>query len=89
MPEGPSIILLKEAVQPFKGKKIIIVTGNTKTIDIQRLKNEKIIDFKSWGKHFLMCFNGFTIRIHFLLFGSYLINNEKDRLVRLGLHFKK
>jgi endonuclease-8 len=88
MPEGPSIILLKEAILPFKGKKIITVTGNTKTIELHRLKNEKIIDFKSWGKHFLICFNGFTIRIHFLLFGSYLINDEKDRLVRLGLHFK-
>lgn len=89
MPEGPSIVLLKEAVQSFKGKKIISAEGNTRTIDLHRLENKKILDFKSWGKHFLICFSGFTVRIHFLMFGSYLINDSKDRPVRLALRFKK
>ncbi|MBS1596717.1 MAG: endonuclease [Bacteroidetes bacterium] len=88
MPEGPSIIILKEAVQGFKGKKIISVSGNTK-IDKKRLLNKKIIDFKSWGKHFLICFEGFTIRIHFMLFGSYRINERRDSSPRLSLRFKK
>jgi len=30
MPEGPSIILVKEAVKQFTGKKIIAVSGNSK-----------------------------------------------------------
>jgi endonuclease-8 len=30
MPEGPSIVLLKEEVQQFVGKKIIAVKGNSK-----------------------------------------------------------
>lgn len=30
MPEGPSIILLKEEVQQFSGKKILAVSGNSK-----------------------------------------------------------
>lgn len=89
MPEGPSIVLLKEAVQSFTGKKIIAVIGNTKTIDKERLLNKKIISFKSWGKHFLICFSDFTVRIHFLLFGSYLIDEKKDSPVRLGLTFNK
>jgi endonuclease VIII len=89
MPEGPSIVLLKEAAQHFKGKIVISVEGNTKTIDLHRLENKKIIAFKSWGKHFLICFSGFTIRIHFLMFGSYAVNDAKDRPVRLGLKFKK
>jgi endonuclease-8 len=63
MPEGPSIIILKEAVQEFKGQKIISVTGNSRQ-DIQRLEGQKIIDFKSWGKHFLICFKSFAVRIH-------------------------
>jgi endonuclease-8 len=88
MPEGPSIIILKEAVQPFKKKKILAVTGNSK-IDIQRLQNKTITDFKSWGKHFIICFNDFAIRIHFLMFGSYLINEKKDRAPRLTLKFSK
>lgn len=37
MPEGPSIVILKELVQQFKGKKIIEVTGNSK-LDIQQLQ---------------------------------------------------
>jgi len=88
MPEGPSIIILKEAVQSFIGKKIKLAEGNTK-IDLSRLNNKTIKDFKSWGKHFLICFNGFTVRIHFLMFGSYAINEKKDRPPRLSFQFTK
>ncbi len=88
MPEGPTIIILKEEVQSFIGKKIIIVEGNSK-LDIQRLYGKKIINFKSWGKHFLICFNGFTVRIHFMLFGSYKINEQKESVPRLRLVFAK
>ena len=86
MPEGPSIVILKEAVEPFAGKTILEISGNSK-IDQQRLCNKKIEAFRSWGKHFLICFDNFTVRIHFLLFGSYLINETKDRAVRLALTF--
>lgn len=88
MPEGPSIVLLKEAVLPFTGKKVMAVRGNTKTIDKTRLLNKKIQDFKSWGKHFLICFDGFTVRIHFLMFGSYSVNEKKDKPIRLQLNFR-
>ncbi|MCD6011671.1 MAG: glycosylase/AP lyase, DNA-binding [Flavipsychrobacter sp.] len=87
MPEGPSIVILKEQAEPFKGKKVISVTGNSK-VDIQRAYGQKITDIKSWGKHFLICFKDFTIRIHFMLFGSYRINEEKDAAPRLSLQFK-
>ena len=88
MPEGPSIVILKSECRPFKGQKIIAVEGNTKT-DKKRLLNKEIKDFKSWGKHFLICTDDFTVRIHFLLFGSYRINEEKDRPPRLRLIFRK
>lgn len=88
MPEGPSIVILKELVQPFIGKKVTEVNGNSKQ-DIQRIKGKKIIDFKSWGKHFLIEFKGFSVRIHFMLFGSYRINETKQSKVRLGLQFKE
>jgi endonuclease-8 len=64
------------------------VEGNSK-LDIQRLSGKKIVDFKSWGKHFLICFKDFTIRIHFMLFGSYLINARKKTPLKLGIVFKK
>lgn len=89
MPEGPTIVILTEEVSRFTGQKIIAVSGNTK-IDQARLLNKKIIAFKSWGKHFLICFKGFTLKIHFLMFGSYKVNEKKpDRPVRLNLTFKK
>ncbi|HLA56615.1 MAG TPA: DNA-formamidopyrimidine glycosylase family protein [Flavobacterium sp.] len=86
MPEGPSIVIVKEAVQQFTGQKIIAVAGNTK-VDVSRLENNTVIAFKSWGKHFLICFDGFTVRVHFLMFGSYRINERRDSPVRLGLTF--
>lgn len=86
MPEGPSIVILKEEVAQFAGKKLIDALG-TANIDFDRLQNQKIINFKTWGKHFLICFDGFTIRIHFLLFGSYLINERKPSEPKLRLRF--
>ncbi len=89
MPEGPSIILVKEAAAEFAGKKIIAVSGNTK-IDQSLLLNKKIIEFKSWGKHFLICLKGLTLRVHFLMWGSYTINERKPgRAIRLNITFKK
>jgi endonuclease-8 len=88
MPEGPSIVILKELVHPFKGKKIIKVEGNSK-LDIQEIAGQTIIDFKSWGKHFLICLQDFSVRIHFMLFGSYRINERKETKARLSLQFEE
>ncbi len=86
MPEGPSIVLAKEATESFIGKKVIAVSGNTK-IEKERMLNKKLIDIKSWGKHFLLLYKGFTLRVHFMLFGSYLVNDKKDKPPRLSLAF--
>jgi endonuclease-8 len=88
MPEGPSILLVREALQPFVGKKILTATGNSK-IEKSFLVNQKIREVKSWGKHLLICFDDFTLRIHFLMFGTYLINERKSTPIRLSLCFKK
>jgi endonuclease-8 len=88
MPEGPSIIILKEAVSVYARKKILHASGNTQQFDPAMLEGKSIRSFKSWGKHFLICFPTFTLRIHFLLFGSYLINERKDKIPRLSLQFK-
>lgn len=85
--EGPSIIILKEQVKSFQGKKILNASGNAK-IDFDLFRNEKILDFKSWGKHFLICFPSFYVRIHFLMFGSYRINETRTLKPRLSLQFK-
>lgn len=88
MPEGPSIVILKEAVESFTGKIIREVGGNSKQ-EIQQLKGKKITAFRTWGKHFLICAGPLTVRIHFLLFGSYLVNETKAASPRLTLKFSK
>jgi endonuclease-8 len=88
MPEGPSIVILKEEVQQFAGQEIIAASG-TSNIDIERLEHKKIREFRTWGKHFLICFDDFTVKIHLLMFGTYLINDQKKLKPRLSLTFKK
>jgi endonuclease-8 len=87
MPEGPSIVILKEQATPFLGKTIERVSGNT-TIEKERLLHQRVESFRSWGKHFLVELPDFSLRVHFMLFGSYRINEDKSWAVpRLSLGF--
>jgi endonuclease-8 len=88
MPEGPSIVILREQAEAFAGKKILRVEGNTK-IAKERLLNQKVVALRSWGKHFLIELPDFSVRIHFMLFGSYRINERKESAPRLSLGFAK
>lgn len=89
MPEGPSIVIMREAVEALhlKGKEVLHVAGNAK-IDKERLRHQKVKAVRSWGKHFLLCFKDLTLRVHLLMFGSYRINERKDTTPRLSLGFK-
>ncbi|MDH5823968.1 endonuclease [Luteimonas sp. RD2P54] len=86
MPEGPSIVILREQAAGFAGRRVLRVEGNSKQ-DIGRLANRTLRAVRSWGKHFLLEFDGFFVRVHFLLFGSSRINERKAAPVRLGLGF--
>jgi endonuclease-8 len=87
MPEGPSIVILKEQAARFVGQEIVHAEGNTTAIDPARLAGQPLLSLRSWGKHFLVELPGLALRIHFLLFGSYRINERKDRPPRLSLAF--
>ena len=90
MPEGPSIVILREAAEDFVGKKVQRASGNTKVVDPQRMAGRTIRDLRSWGKHFLIVFDDFTVRVHFMLFGSYAIDARKEnRVPRLSLGFAR
>jgi endonuclease-8 len=85
MPEGPSIVILREQAGGFEGKRILRVEGNT-SIDKERLQGQRIVALRSWGKHFLVELPRFSLRVHFMLWGSYRINERKeDRAPRLSL----
>lgn len=87
MPEGPYLVILKEAAEALhvKGHVIDFAESSDPNINAERLINQKVTDFRVWGKHFLICFEDFTLRIHFMLFGSYLINEQKKTPPRLSL----
>jgi endonuclease-8 len=78
MPEGPSIVILKEEAAAFEGRAITRVAGNTTTIDKEQLLGQRVEALRSWGKQFLMELPDFTLRVHFMLFGSYRINASKS-----------
>ena len=87
MPEGPSILILKELITPlFKNKQIIKAIGNAK-VDLSQLTGKTIIDIRCWGKQLLIFTRDATIRIHLLMFGSYSIDENKKpaRSLRLAL----
>ena len=86
MPEGPSIVILREEVAAFAGRTIERAEGSAK-IDMSRLAGQVVRSFHSWGKHFLIELDDVSVRIHLLLFGSYRINERKDAVARLSLGF--
>jgi endonuclease VIII len=89
MPEGPSLVILKELLSSFIGKKIIAARGNAK-IDMERITGKKILDMRTWGKQFFIVLKDVSIRIHFLMFGSYSVDEQTkpDKSLRLQLNFK-
>jgi len=88
MPEGPSIVILREQAAGFVGKTIARAEGNSKTVDFDALAGQKVLDLRSWGKHFLIQTPAAALRIHLLMFGSYRINERKDSPPRLSLEFE-
>jgi endonuclease-8 len=76
MPEGPSIVILRHDAAKFAGNTVRAVSGNSKQ-DLQRMVGQRVLALCSWGKHFLIAFDGFSMRVHFLLFGSYRIDEDK------------
>ena len=88
MPEGPSLVILREESSRFVGKTIASAEGNTKAFALDRLAGQQIVSVRTFGKQFLIELPELAIRIHFLLFGSYRIDERKpDRVPRLSLGF--
>jgi endonuclease-8 len=87
VPEGPSLYILKEETAAFVGRTIVSAEGNTRTIEPARLVGQPIVTLRTWGKHFIIETPEMALRIHFMLFGSYRINERKDRPPRLALAF--
>ena len=88
VPEGPTLVILRDLAQPFAGERVRKATCNAK-IDRARLTGQRIVALRTWGKHFLIEFRGFSIRIHFLMFGRWCINERRNIEPRLSLTFTR
>lgn len=88
MPEGPSLVILREALQPFAGKRVLRVSGNSRQ-PISDIGGKTLRRVRNFGKQLLLEFDPFTVRIHFLLYGSWLIDERKDATPRLSLGFTR
>lgn len=86
MPEGPSIVILREESAHFDGQIVRRVTGNS-SLDLSRMQGCRVESLRSWGKHFLIEFADFSMRVHLMLFGSYRIDDLKPAPARMSLSF--
>jgi len=89
MPEGPSIVILREQAAKFNGRIIRAASGNSK-VDKTRLVGQRVVALRSFGKQFLIETPVVTVRIHLLMFGSYRVDQSRpDREPRLHLEFAR
>ncbi len=78
--EGPSLVIAAEEFEQFLNLKIQKATGSS-ALPMAKIKKEQLRLVTSWGKHFLLVFDSFALRIHFLMFGSYRINRPRENRV--------
>lgn len=88
MPEGPSILILKQFTEKFIGQPILQAAGNAK-IAKENLTGLVFEEYRIFGKQSYLVCGDYVIRIHLLLFGSYSIDEQTkpDRQLRLHLKF--
>jgi len=88
MPEGPTLVALKQEIASFKGKKITEAYGLAKTFDLSVLPGHTIKSIESGGKYlYIILTRKAAIRLHFGMFGSWRINERKETNPRLHLSF--
>lgn len=89
MPEGPSILLMKESLQKFTGEKVMGASGNAQ-FDKNPLEGKILLEIRTFGKQTYLVFDESCIRIHLLMFGSYSVDEQTkpDKSLRLALNFK-
>jgi len=92
--EGPSLLILREDLDPFIGQKVLEATGNT-TQPKASLTGRRLERIDTWGKNLFLTFAAssgknppLVTKTHFLMFGSYRINEARPgRAPRLELKF--
>ncbi|HDS46212.1 MAG TPA: hypothetical protein ENN68_09060 [Methanomicrobia archaeon] len=85
--EGPSVWAVAEKLAGFKGKKVTAVSGNAK-IEKDGFVDATIENIFPRGKNLFLQFADAALKIHFLMYGSYRINEAREgKEPRLALVF--
>ncbi len=63
MPEGPSIVILREEAAVFAGCTVARAEGSAR-LDTSRLVGQVVRGVHSWGKHLLIELDDVSVRIH-------------------------
>lgn len=87
--EGPPLRVIAEELSQLEGEIVTKVSGNSK-IQKERFQGQRVEQVSCWGKNLFIRFPEFSLKIHFLMFGSYRFNEERNGVVpRLSLVFSK
>lgn len=86
MPEGPSILFLRNKLQRYKGKTVSEASGYG-DMEKSEIANKKLEDIDTYGKNLLFVFKDFFVSVHLGLFGSMLVNKRKKVNASFALHF--
>ncbi len=88
MPEGPSILLLKNQLQPFVGK-TVKQAGGYGPMPTDWINGRKLKELQTHGKHLYFIFTNGVVQLHLGLFGDVLINERKKVNRKFFLEFAK
>lgn len=86
MPEGPSLLHLRNQLLPFKGK-VVQKAGGYGKMSTAWLQKKKLTDVLTHGKNLFFVFNNGVVKVHLGLFGEVLINESKKVNASFFLHF--
>lgn len=86
MPEGPTIVVFKNRLEKFEGKKVTESVGYNNPF-AEEISGKKLMSIETYGKLLLLDFKDFLITVHFGLFGSFLINETKKVNASFSLFF--
>lgn len=86
--EGPSIVIATEELKKFYKKTPLNISAQSAELK-SLLESKKFLSADHWGKHLILHFSKTYLRIHFLMFGSYRIDNPREnRIPKLKLEFE-
>jgi endonuclease-8 len=83
--EGPGVKDIADRLQFAVDERVVDVSGNTKAAK-ERLKGARIVAIYSVGKRLVIQAETAALVVHFLMFGTYRVNERRpDKVPRLSL----